>query len=173
MAIGSIQYDAIKISESSPMLKGRLQFYQELLFFDLVDQSIEHVVKSSTETTLQHHEQILKNIQAEQYYRPIDSALDLTRFFMMEYKMPITFHDYERVRQPMVVKDNQVFDSSGCIASPSFVAQRTQWDENSTSGIHFFFMPVTMDKEDQHRLLEAAGKMFSHIHGGTFHVRLL
>lgn len=172
MTIGSIYYDHIQISESSQMLKGRLQFFQELLHFDLVDQPIEIYVQPQAGSSPQHHERILKNIKEEHYYSPVDSALDLTRFFMLEYKMPITFHDRKKIKVPIQTKQNQVYDSVGLVASPTAVATRTRWDATSTSAVHFFFFPTDMKETDQQELLQAAGTMFTHVHGGTFYTEI-
>lgn len=86
MPLGLLYTHHIEISESSQMLKGRLQFFQELLHFDLMDQPLDNFIQQNKYNFSDfkhelHHKQILAAIQEERYFQPVNSAIDLCRFF--------------------------------------------------------------------------------------------
>ncbi|MED4129520.1 hypothetical protein [Shouchella miscanthi] len=168
MKIGVIHYTNIHISDSSTMLKGRLQFHQELLHFDLLDQ-----VDSPQEETRTHHGRILQSIKNEDYLIPVHSGIDLTHFFMLEYQLPITLHDTELLYPPLHKKGNALYDQSKEIASPFHTNQKTHTSEMTVHALQFFFFSHASTTHNYNQLLEAAGTMFTHVHGGTFKVELL
>ncbi|KQL55820.1 MULTISPECIES: hypothetical protein [Bacillaceae] len=168
MQIGVIHYTNIHISDSSTMLKGRLQFHQELLHFDLLDSD------TLTEDEIRtHHGRILQSIQKEDYLLPIHSGIDLTHFFMLEYQLPITLHDTGSLYLPLQKKGNALYDQTKEIASPFCMDQTTSTSEATVHAIQCFFFSHASTTHTYSELLEAAGTMFTHVHGGTFKIELL
>ncbi len=177
MPLGLLYTHHIEISESSQMLKGRLQFFQELLHFDLMDQPLDNFIQQNKYNFSDfkhelHHKQILAAIQEERYFQPVNSAIDLCRFFMMEYKLPITFHDLKQLNLPLIFENDHVYDQTGKVASPNEFATRTQTNMSTSEGVHIFFFPKDFDMQNGLELLQAAGKMFCHIHGGEFKIKI-
>lgn len=93
--VGAVLYQDIEITGSPQMLKGRLRLFQESLFFDYADHSLEDesAVKewhdafrelnpsfSGRESGL---ERMLEDIKEQRFVEPKNSAVDLSRFFSL------------------------------------------------------------------------------------------
>lgn len=107
--IGINHYTKIIVSESPQMLKGRLQLFQEQLFFELEDQPI-----TSNETILEWRslwkqvgadpnryrpsiEAMLRRIKKRNYLSSTNSAVDLNNLFSLQFKIPIGIYNLEQV----------------------------------------------------------------------------
>ncbi|AST98304.1 hypothetical protein [Shouchella clausii] len=177
MTIGLLYTYHIEIGPSSQMLKGRLQFFQELLHFDLQDAPLNTFVARENwpqKGTL-HHEALFASLQEGDFFKPVHSAVDVTRFFMLEYKLPITFHDADALTTPLMVDPKQatVSDQLGLISSPDTFALRTEASETTTNGLHVFYFPNHLHEDKRLPLLQAAGNMFTHVHGGNTSIQLM
>ncbi|MED4454093.1 B3/4 domain-containing protein [Metabacillus fastidiosus] len=111
--IGVAIYNDINISESPQMLKGRLRMFQELLFFDYLDQDIKtvpgisewrHVFKQIGTDPNRYrpsNEALLRRVQKQQYINYIHSAVDLNNFFSLQYKIPLGIYDLSLINGPV------------------------------------------------------------------------
>ncbi|WP_059102875.1 hypothetical protein [Shouchella shacheensis] len=197
LQIGMIHYHDIEIGPSTQMLKGRLHFFQEMLHFELVDKAFTDIkgIKewqgffSSNDTNPPLlHEDVFARIQAGTFYSSVDSSTDVTRFFMMQYELPITFHDAQALASSYAVRISGyneaieglrsahlpvLYDEKGLVSSPTAGARRTSATDQTTEGLHVFYLPPSSEAEEGKELLQAAGKMFTHIHGGTYTISVL
>lgn len=107
--IGYIEYRDITVGESPQMLKGRLQFFQELLYFELQDKKImdfpgilewrQIFKKTGKDPNRYRHsaEALYRRIQKQNYLQSIHSATDLNNFFSLQYQIPIGIYDREKL----------------------------------------------------------------------------
>src|SRR5699024_11238381 len=87
------------------MIKGRLQLFQEQLFFELDEKPITQFVgvqewrsvwKSFGGNPSRYrpsNEALLRRIKKQQYVSPVNSAVDLNNFFSLQYDIPIGIYD--------------------------------------------------------------------------------
>ncbi|TFD91880.1 B3/4 domain-containing protein [Jeotgalibacillus sp. R-1-5s-1] len=124
-SFGIINYHNIVVSESPQMLKGRLQLFQESLFFDLQDKSPSSFRGVAEWRTLfkdhgkdpnryRHStEALLKRIQKQNYLTSINSAIDLNNFFSLQYETPIGIYDSTKIEGSIELRlgsENETFE---------------------------------------------------------------
>ncbi|MFT4415056.1 B3/4 domain-containing protein [Fredinandcohnia humi] len=107
--VGIIQYNTIEVGDSPQMLRGRLQTFQESLFFDLEDKAITDVKGIAEWRTIFKQvgtdpnryrpsvESIYRRIQKQNFLHTIHSAVDLNNFFSMQYEIPIGIYDADKI----------------------------------------------------------------------------
>ncbi|MGM9951295.1 MAG: B3/4 domain-containing protein [Lysinibacillus sp.] len=105
MKIGLIHYTKITVSDSPQMIKGRMQLYQENLFFELQDTPVTERTGIKEWRTLwktlgadpnryRHSaESLMRRIAKQQYLAPFHSAVDLNNFFSLQYEIPVGIYD--------------------------------------------------------------------------------
>ncbi|MDV6378367.1 hypothetical protein ORD22_09010 [Sporosarcina sp. GW1-11] len=107
--LGILYYNKTTVSASPQMLKGRLQLFQEQLYFELLDKDLtdfpgltewQSVVQSlgadplTSPSTLETRMQEIK----EHIYTPsFHSAEDLNTFFSLQYELPSVVYDLDKV----------------------------------------------------------------------------
>lgn len=103
--IGINHYTKITVSESPQMLKGRLQLFQEQLFFELDDKAVTEfpgiqewrevwkVFDANPSRYRSSIEALLRRIQKQNYLQPFNSAVDMNNFFSLQYKIPMGIYD--------------------------------------------------------------------------------
>lgn len=108
--LGLNHYTKITVSESPQMLKGRLQLFQEYLFFDLEDKPITDFpgIKEWREVwklfganpSRYHHstEALMRRVAKQNYINPLHSAVDLNTFFSLQYEIPIGIYDADKLK---------------------------------------------------------------------------
>jgi DNA/RNA-binding domain of Phe-tRNA-synthetase-like protein len=108
--VGIILYDNIVVEDSPQMLRGRLQTFQESLFFDLEDKSFSDFQgisewrdifkKIGTDPNRYRPsvEAIYRRIKKRNFLNLIHSAADLNNFFSMQYEIPIGIYDADRIQ---------------------------------------------------------------------------
>lgn len=108
--IGIIHYNNITIEKSPAMLKGRLQYFQEQLFFELEKIHISEIneinqwrsifkqIGKNPECYNHSAERLLRLIQTEIFLPSEDSATDLIHFFMLNYKIPMGIYDVGKIK---------------------------------------------------------------------------
>lgn len=108
--LGLNHYTKITVSESPQMLKGRLQLFQEHLFFDLEDKPVTDFpgVKEWREvwkafganpSRYRHStEALMRRIAKQNYLAPFHSAVDLNTFFSLQYEIPIGIYDADKIK---------------------------------------------------------------------------
>lgn len=198
--IGIIHYTKITVDESPQMIKGRLQLFQEQLFFELDEKPIIQFVgvqewrsvwKSFGGNPSRYrpsNEALLRRIKKQQYVSPVNSAVDLNNFFSLQYDIPIGIYDCTSIDNAITLQIGNettaykglngrlnsleniltLIDAKGPFGSPYVDSKRTAVTEQATDAIQFFFLKPSMPLDEAAELLEAAGKMFSSIHGGDF-----
>lgn len=107
--IGTIHYNNITVSESPQMLKGRLQLFQEQLYFDLEDKDITHfpgllewqlvwkALGSSPSRYRPSAEALFRRIKKQNYLPSIHSAVDMNSFLSLQYEIPLGLYDADKI----------------------------------------------------------------------------
>ena len=107
--IGIIHYTKFVVSESPQMLKGRMQLFQEHLFFDLEDKELTDYRGIKEWRALWKKlgadpgryrpsmEAMMRRIRNQNYLLPLNSAVDLNNFFSLQYEIPVGLYDLSHV----------------------------------------------------------------------------
>ncbi|QUG42784.1 hypothetical protein KD050_05820 [Psychrobacillus sp. INOP01] len=107
--IGIIHYTKIVVTSSPQMLKGRLQLFQEQLFFELDDKAVTDFDGIKEWRALWKKfgadpnryrpsmEAMYRRIAKQNYITPMHSAVDLNNFFSMQYEIPMGIYDVEKI----------------------------------------------------------------------------
>ena len=113
--IGIIHYTKITVSDSPQMIKGRMQLYQDNLFFEMQDtpvterpgiQEWRKVWKTfGADPNRYRHsaESLLRRIGKQNYLTPLHSAVDLNNFFSLQYEIPVGIYDIEKLQGDIVI----------------------------------------------------------------------
>ena len=87
------------------MLKGRLQLFQEQLFFEMEEKKVTEFdgikewralwKKFGADPNRYRHsaEALYRRIAKQNYITPMHSAVDLNNFFSMQYEIPMGIYD--------------------------------------------------------------------------------
>lgn len=115
-SVGIIEYKDIQIGESPQMLKGRLQLFQESIYFDLLEKSLidlegikewRGIFKTTGKDPNRYRhsaEALYRRIAKQNYLQSIHSAIDLNNFFSLEYQIPIGVYDSDKLRGNVAIK---------------------------------------------------------------------
>lgn len=115
LQFGVIQYEHIMISESPQMIKGRVQLYQENLFFEMQESPLTErpgikewrQLWKALGADPNHHrpsaESLYRRIEKQNYLKPLQSAVDLNNFFSLQYEIPIGIYDSEKLNGPIEI----------------------------------------------------------------------
>ncbi len=107
--IGINHYTKFVISESPQMLKGRMQLYQEHLFFDLQDKELTEYQGVKEWRVLWKKlganpgryrpamEALMRRIRNQNYLMPFNSGVDLNNFFSLQYEIPVGLYDASQI----------------------------------------------------------------------------
>jgi DNA/RNA-binding domain of Phe-tRNA-synthetase-like protein len=113
--IGTIHYNNITVSESPQMLKGRLQLFQEQLFFDLEDKEItdfpgllewQLIWKALGADPSRYRpsaEALFRRIKKQNYLPSIHSAVDMNSFLSLQYEIPLGLYDADHIEGDAVI----------------------------------------------------------------------
>ncbi|MEK3887587.1 B3/B4 domain-containing protein [Bacillus sp. FSL K6-3431] len=105
LSIGIIKYDNIIVEDSPQMLKGRLQLFQESLFFDLEDKNINDINEikdwraifkqlGKDPNRYRHSaESLYRRVKKQDFLPSMNSAADINNFFSLQYRVPIGIYD--------------------------------------------------------------------------------
>jgi len=108
--IGINHYTKFVVSESPQMLKGRMQLFQEHLFFELQDKELTEFEGIKEWRTLWKKlgadpgryrpsmEAMLRRIRNQNYLQPFNSGVDLNNFFSLQYEIPVGLYDLAQIR---------------------------------------------------------------------------
>ncbi|WP_059173271.1 B3/4 domain-containing protein [Bacillus sp. FJAT-27445] len=114
--LGIIQYRNITIGESPQMVKGRLQLFQESIFFDLEDKNVtdmegikewRSVFKQTGKDPNRYRhsaEALYRRVQKQNYLPSVQSAIDLNNFFSLQYQVPIGVYDLDKLSGSITVR---------------------------------------------------------------------
>lgn len=107
--VGVIEYRDIQVGESPQMLKGRLQLFQESIYFDLLEKNVTDlegikewraIFKATGKDPNRYRhsaEALYRRIAKQNYLQSIHSAIDLNNFFSLEYQIPIGVYDSDKL----------------------------------------------------------------------------
>lgn len=197
--LGMIYYNKTTVSASPKMLKGRLQLFQEQLYFELLDKPVpalkgiaewQTVWQTGRATVL---EERLQQIKAHDYISSFHSAEDLNTFFSLQYEMPAVIYDAEKIAGDIELsiggdedgyeglngKFNNfssmplLTDSYSPFGSPYTDSIRTAVTEESENLLQLLFIPPSLSKENAQQLTEACAQMFTSISGGSYAAAVL
>ncbi|TWT24248.1 B3/4 domain-containing protein [Planomicrobium sp. CPCC 101110] len=107
--IGTIHYNNITVSESPQMLKGRLQLFQEQLYFDLEEkeftdfpgllewQLVWKALGADPSRYRPSAEALFRRIRKQNYLTPIHSGVDMNSFLSLQYEIPLGLYDADKI----------------------------------------------------------------------------
>jgi DNA/RNA-binding domain of Phe-tRNA-synthetase-like protein len=107
--LGIIHYTKIVVSSSPQMLKGRLQLFQEQLFFEMDEKAVTEFDGIKEWRALWKKfgadpnryrpsvEALYRRIAKQNYITPLDSAVDLNNFFSLRYEIPMGIYDMDKI----------------------------------------------------------------------------
>jgi len=107
--IGINHYTKFVVSESPQMLKGRMQLFQEHLFFDLQDKELTDYAGIIEWRALWKKfgadpgryrpsmEALMRRIRNQNYLQPFNSGVDLNNFFSLQYEIPVGLYDLAHI----------------------------------------------------------------------------
>ncbi|MGJ7910140.1 B3/B4 domain-containing protein [Neobacillus sp. LXY-1] len=117
--VGVIQYHHITVGESPQMLKGRLQLFQESIYFDSDSKPLTELPgisewrdifkKTGKDPNRYRHsaEALYRRIQKQNYLPSVQSAIDLNNFFSLQYQVPIGIYDSDHIEGDVVIRLGQ------------------------------------------------------------------
>jgi DNA/RNA-binding domain of Phe-tRNA-synthetase-like protein len=106
---GVIVYNNIVVDHSPQMLKGRLQLFQESIYFDLQETPIAEIpelaewraifktIGTDPSRYRPSSESLYRRIQKQNFISSIHSAADVNNFFSLYYKIPIGIYDADKI----------------------------------------------------------------------------
>lgn len=112
---GVIIYNDIVVDHSPQMLKGRLQLFQESIYFDLQETSISQIkelaewraifkaIGTDPSRYRPSSESLYRRIQKQQFIPSIHSAADVNNFFSLYYKIPIGIYDADQINGNILI----------------------------------------------------------------------
>lgn len=113
--IGIIHYTKIVVTSSPQMLKGRLQLFQEQLFFEMEDKAVTEFAGIKEWRILWKKfgadpnryrpsvEALYRRIAKQNYITPMHSAVDLNNFFSMRYEIPMGIYDVDKIQGDITI----------------------------------------------------------------------
>ncbi|MBS8262828.1 hypothetical protein DYI25_00090 [Mesobacillus boroniphilus] len=114
--VGVIEYKDIQVGKSPQMLKGRLQLFQESIYFDLLEKNVTElegikewrgIFKTTGKDPNRYRhsaEALYRRIGKQNYLQSIHSAIDLNNFFSLEYQIPIGVYDSDKLIGNVTIK---------------------------------------------------------------------
>ncbi|MFK9095083.1 B3/4 domain-containing protein [Bacillus salipaludis] len=114
--LGVIEYRDITVGDSPQMLKGRLQLFQESIYFDLENKQVTDLPgikewrnifkKTGKDPNRYRHsaESIYRRVQKQNYLSSVQSAIDINNFFSLQYQVPIGIYDLDLVQGPVEIR---------------------------------------------------------------------
>lgn len=117
--IGIIEYKNITVGPSPQMIRGRLQLFQESIYFDLEGKNVTDLPgiqewrqifkRLGKDPNRYRHsaEALYRRVQKQNYLSPVQSTIDLNNFFSLQYQVPIGIYDLDRLIRGVSVRIGQ------------------------------------------------------------------
>ncbi|GLB58639.1 B3/B4 domain-containing protein [Cytobacillus sp. NCCP-133] len=114
--IGFITYKNIEVGQSPQMVKGRLQLFQESIYFDLEDKNVtdldgikewRQIFKTAGKDPNRYRhsaEALYRRIKKQNYLQPVNSSIDINNFFSLEYQIPIGVYDADKLSGDLAIR---------------------------------------------------------------------
>ncbi|MBT2700250.1 hypothetical protein J7E79_23060 [Bacillus sp. ISL-40] len=108
--LGIIEYKDIVVGESQQMIKGRLQMFQESIYFDLENKNVTELSGIQEWRTIFKKigkdpnryrpsvEALYRRVQKQNYLTSVQSAIDINNFFSLQYQVPIGIYDLDLIK---------------------------------------------------------------------------
>ncbi|MED3562433.1 B3/4 domain-containing protein [Bacillus xiapuensis] len=113
---GVIEYENITVGDSPQMVKGRLQLFQESIYFELENKNVTELPgiqewrsvfkKTGKDPNRYRHsaEALYRRVQKQNYLVPLQSAIDLNNFFSLQYQVPIGIYDMTKLKGSVMIR---------------------------------------------------------------------
>ncbi|MBU7594917.1 B3/B4 domain-containing protein [Metabacillus halosaccharovorans] len=120
---GIVHYQDIQVGDSPQMLKGRLQLFQESLFFDYEDKKVTEIpailewrkifksIGTDPNRYRPSNEALYRRVQKQQFLQPVNSAVDLNNFLSLQYRIPLGIYDLDKLSGHITIKIGSEDDS--------------------------------------------------------------
>jgi DNA/RNA-binding domain of Phe-tRNA-synthetase-like protein len=117
--IGIIEYKNITVADSPQMLKGKLQMFQESIYFDLENKNVtelpgvqewRHIFKITGKDPNRYRpsvEALYRRVKKQNFLHPIQSAIDVNNLFSLQYEVPIGIYDTDKLSGPITLRIGQ------------------------------------------------------------------
>ncbi|MEH7179677.1 B3/B4 domain-containing protein [Neobacillus vireti] len=114
--LGIIEYKNITVGDSPQMVKGRLQLFQESIYFDLENKNLtelpgihewRRIFKTFGKDPNRYRhsaEALYRRVQKQNYLISVQSAIDINNFFSLQYQVPIGIYDIDRLEGPITIE---------------------------------------------------------------------
>ncbi|WP_066068042.1 B3/B4 domain-containing protein [Neobacillus soli] len=114
--LGVIEYGNITVGDSPQMLKGRLQLFQESIYFDLENSNVTDLPgiqewrgifkKTGKDPNRYRHsaEALYRRVQKQNYLSSVQSAIDTNNFFSLQYQVPIGIYDQDHLQGSVEIR---------------------------------------------------------------------
>ncbi|MFZ7944880.1 MULTISPECIES: B3/B4 domain-containing protein [Bacillaceae] len=114
--LGVIEYRNITVGDSPQMLKGRLQLFQESIYFDLENTNVtdlpglqewRNVFKQTGKDPNRYRpsaESLYRRVQSQNYLSSVQSAIDINNFFSLQYQVPIGIYDLDLIQGSVEIR---------------------------------------------------------------------
>ncbi|HJV31595.1 MAG TPA: phenylalanine--tRNA ligase beta subunit-related protein [Bacillales bacterium] len=114
--IGIIEYKNITVADSPPMLKSKLQLYQESLYFDLENKNVTElpgvqewrsIFKKTGKDPNRYRpsvEALYRRVKKQNFLHAVQSAIDVNNLFSLQYEVPIGIYDLEKLSESITIR---------------------------------------------------------------------
>ncbi|MEH7085542.1 phenylalanine--tRNA ligase beta subunit-related protein [Neobacillus drentensis] len=114
--VGIIVYKNITVAESPQMIKGRLQLFQESIYFDLENKNVtelsgiqewRNIFKKYGKDPNRYRpsvEALYRRVQKQNFLSSIQSAIDINNFFSLQYQVPIGIYDLDNLNGSISIR---------------------------------------------------------------------
>ncbi|NWQ44084.1 hypothetical protein MLOOGBEN_25710 [Bacillus sp. EB106-08-02-XG196] len=114
--LGVIEYKDITVGDSPQMVKGRLQLFQESIYFDLENKNLTElpgiqewrsIFKTFGKDPNRYRpsvEALYRKVEKQNYLTTVQSAIDINNFFSLQYQVPIGIYDSNQLEGPITIK---------------------------------------------------------------------
>lgn len=203
--LGVVQYDHIVVGDSPQMLRGRFELFQEntKLEFESKSPSDDPAIKEwrsivkqcGADPSKYRHsaEALLRRVKKGNSIHTVNSAVDLTNLFSLQYKIPFGIYDLEKIIGPITLKigtENEKYealngriynmsnkvvlcDQNSAFGSPFVDSNRTMVTKETKKALHIIYICPSMKRDEAQQLVSAVAEMFFQLHGGNVNVQLL
>ncbi|MRX74050.1 hypothetical protein GJU40_18160 [Bacillus lacus] len=121
--LAAVTYNDITISDSPAMLRGRLQLFQESLYFQSEEKkpadydgirewrSIFKALGADPNRYRPSQEAMYRRIAKQQFLSPIHSAADMNNFFSLQYTIPFGIYDCDKLEGDIILSSGSENDT--------------------------------------------------------------
>lgn len=114
--VGVIRYQNIQVGDSPQMVKGRLQLFQESIFFDLEEKNVtdlegikewRQIFKTCGKDPNRYRhsaEALYRRVKKQDYLKPVNSSTDINNFFSLQYQIPIGIYDADQLNGTLEIR---------------------------------------------------------------------